>query len=792
MALIFGEIIYKSIDISIGMVFLFSVILFGMTVFFVFAFKKFKFLIKYFILFLVIEISIMMGFFLYKNAVVHINEIERKYENNQEYEIYGKIKSLERNTDSQITFAYLEDTKIRTSIEESSIKGRIQINFSAYSNLLKPGRYIRVIGKYSKLEQARNEGNFNRQGYYNTMGIYAIFYSDPEDILYVTKQYNVLTQGLFNIRNSMIKKMYEITNKKYASIISGIILGYRSEIDNTTKELYQIAGISHLLSISGLHISVIGMCVYRIFRKKFRFAFSGIFAIIIVLMFGLMTGNGISTRRAIIMFILGILARITGRTYDILTALSIAAILILVEIPMAYESATMQLSFGALIGIVMAIDYLIPFLRVKFKIIHTLIISECINLITKPVVAGNYYQIPMFSTFVNILVIPLLNIVLCGGIISLIISYISIRAARYIILIPVGVLKLYEYICSFYTKIPFSTIITGKLHSSNTILFYVIFATSLFLIRLVLNKEYTKDNEIEEYWYFRYTKKGCILFIYIILNLLILCGYERYTCIKMLDVGQGDSIYIGTNKGFNLLIDAGSSSNSKVGEYVILPFLKANKVKQIDYLIMTHSDDDHINGMLTLLKYRYQNRPYVKCLVLPDINETMRDEAYIELENIALENRIQVLYMSSGMRITADDFMLSCIYPSKEVMIMDKNELSLNCIVNLAGVQMMFTGDLGRVGEKYLIQTGRLQPCDILKVAHHGSDGSSVFEYIQAIKPAHSFISCSETNRYGHPGVNTIKRLEKEKSNIYITKDSGQISLYIRENGSYMIESFID
>lgn len=739
-----------------------------------------------------------MGFYRYGVMIQTIQNIEKYCTDGQSYDIYGRIKGIDKRRNSGKVYVQLENIRIGDSEkykEESrksvKIKGRIQVVFEESSDILKQGRYIRLTAVYAEFKEPRNEGSFNSRVYYNSMGIYGLFYSKPENIQWAEKRYNIYIHKLIEVRNDMSDRLYEMTGEKYASILAGILLGYKSEINDTTKTLYQTAGISHLLAISGLHISVIGLFVYRLLRRRFRFAVSGVVAFFFILSFGIMTGGGISVKRAMIMFLLGILAEMTGRTYDMLSALSLAAILIIVELPMAPESATMQLSFGALLGIGLAGNRINNYLRVKSGIVRTFITSECINLMTRPIIAIHYYQIPLFSTMINLVVLPIFGIVLCGGFISLGVSFLCARLSGYIMLLPVKILQFYEVVCRGYGTIPGSTQITGRPSERNLHIYYGIISSVLLILWILERRNRWKEKE-EEYWYIRYSKKGIIITVSILLNLLILYGYNRETCIKMLDVGQGDSIYIGTRQGVNILIDAGSSSNSKITEYEILPFLKANAVKRISYLIMTHSDQDHINGMIPLLTSRYQNQPYVKCLVVPDIAEEVRDESYHQLVDTAWKNGVKVLYLSAGMEIAGKGITLSCIYPSQNVSFSDKNELSLNCILLIEGISVMFTGDLEEEGERYLIQSGKLRTCDILKVAHHGSDGSSLTEYINRIQPGISLISCSADNGYGHPGSKTLSRLKAAGSKIYITKDCGQITIHIREKEGYSVERFID
>jgi len=780
----------------------FTAVLSGMAVFFNFFVRlvlgKKKSLFKGTGMILIIAVSAGTGARFYAGAVDDTQIISKFCRDGSSYDIYGCIKEIEERKENGAVYVLLEHVRIEHAEGSMKIDGNVQVVFEEASTWLRPGRYIRLTGAFVEFQEPRNEGSFDGKTYYYSMGIYGRFYAESKDIQWVTRKYSRFRNGLMNIRRNMQNHLYDITDEKYASILAGILLGCKSEIDTDTKELYRIAGISHLLSISGLHISMIGMSVYRLLRKRFRFVASGGAASVFVLSYGMMTGGGVSVQRAVIMFLVGILADITGRTYDVLSALSLAAILIMSDIPMAPESAAMQMSFGAIFGIVLTGRTVSAFLNIKSKTARTIMVSECINLVTRPIIAVNFYQTALFSTVINLAVLPVFGVVLCSGFICILFSFMFLGISRSMVLLPVGILKLYEILCRAYEMIPGAVRITGKPSIPVLFLYYGAAALSMGVLWMWVQKRNrrpdgnSRESDCEEFWYIRLVKKIVIISVFVLLNLLILYGRSGENCIKMLDVGQGDSIYIGTEQGTNLLIDAGSSSNSKITEYEILPFLKANGVKSLSYLMVTHTDQDHINGMIPLLTAEYGNRPFVKCLILPDISEEFRDEAYHRLEETALERGIRVLYLSAGMEIIRKNLRICCIYPSKEVSFRDKNELSLNCIVSVNGITAMFTGDLEAQGENFLIRSGQLGTCDILKVAHHGSNGSSGEEYLRLIQPDTALISCSGQNRYGHPGTETLKRLEAVGSQVYITRDSGQITLRIGKKGGYTVERFRD
>ena len=262
---------------------------------------------------------------------------------------------------------------------------------------------------------------------------------------------------------------------------------------------------------------------------------------------------------------------------------------------------------------------------------------------------------------------------------------------------------------------------------------------------------------------------------------------NKQTTIKMLDVGQGDSIFI-RDEEISILIDAGSSSQSGLAEYTIIPFLKYNGVVRIDYLILTHSDTDHGGSFIELMKYKINSECIVKNLVLPDIEDELKDDLYIEIEATAKEEQINIIYLSRGIDFRYSDSIIECLWPIKKDGSMDKNSLSIVLKYKKKDFSMLFTGDLTKEAEERLIKLNagncldtNCLGADVLKVGHHGSKDSSSKDFLAMVKPKLALISCGEGNYYGHPHKETIERIKDVGSKILNTSNGGQITMKIEE-----------
>ena len=241
----------------------------------------------------------------------------------------------------------------------------------------------------------------------------------------------------------------------------------------------------------------------------------------------------------------------------------------------------------------------------------------------------------------------------------------------------------------------------------------------------------------------------------------------------MLDVGQGDCLFWELPDGTTFLSDGGSTSVSDVGTYRIVPFLKARGVHKIDYLLISHMDQDHINGIKEVLE---DGSIQVGQALLPGLQR--KDDAYLEMEALLENANVEKLCLNSGDLAAQGDYSMRCLWPPVEGQTDDRNKMSLVMEVEYGEFRMLLTGDIDEQAERQLAATGQLETVDILKVAHHGSRYSSSSEFLAQATPAVSLISCSATNRYGHPGQETLERLQTEKSAVRITKNCGAICLW--------------
>lgn len=743
--------------------------------------------------FVVIFFTLIMGFMLMSNEITTRNHIYDLKENT--VIVQGKIYKIENTAFG--TNIYLKGVEVENGEKSVSVK-RIFVNTEKIPNV-KIGNIIKVRGKLRQFEEAANKGNFDSRKYYLSLGFYGKIEAGTIEV--INSDYSGIRQGLYELRMEIIERLeklcsdnngiFSIINNKNG-IIGAIILGDKTDLDSDIKELYSVSGIAHILAISGLHISFIGMAIYRLLRRRFRFLFSAAVSIPVILSFGIMSGFGISTIRAIIMFILKIIGEVLGRKYDAITAISLAGLVLLVQNPFVVCNSGFQMSFGAIIAIVLILPIVEEILNTDNKIIKVISANFTISLVMNPILAWNYYELTTFSFLLNIVVVPLMSVVIVSSIVGIFCSCIMFGFGKVVIFPGCGILELYTFLCNIINKSSVASIVVGQPKVTIIIVYYAILLVVLFGLKnirtkytraekerniikketgLVLEKKAKKERRIKGQNV--KLRLACIVG-FLLLNCLIYYIPNPGFYITFIDVGQGDGILIHGDNGTKVMVDGGSTSEKQVAKNCIVPYLKAEGIGTIDYSIITHTDKDHISGILEILENNNSNRIRIKNLVMPDIN--MKDDTYNELIEKAKLKKINVLYIKKGDTLSLGKTKIKCIYPETTTTASDKNDYCTVLSVKNKTSKILLTGNISKEIEEK-IKDDIEENYTVLKVAHHGSNYSSSEKFLKKVNPKYSIISVGKNNSYGHPGNETMERLRKQGGVIYRTDEKGGITI---------------
>lgn len=658
--------------------------------------------------------------------------------------ITGVVMKREQKEDKQAY--YLKNCLCQQTNSKFSVLAYIPKGY-----LYPIGCELSLNGTIYQLSKADNPGQFDGESYYQSQGI---LYTFQAETVISFQGGGGLKEKLQRLREYFSQKLTEIYQERDAGILKAILLGDKSTLRDEDQLLYQKNGISHILAISGLHISMIGIGFYKLLRKwNLTFIEAGIPSGILLILYGMMTGFGISTIRAVCMFLVTIFGDMLGRVYDMASAMALAALMILIRNPLQARQAGFLLSFGAVLGICFVYPILQSMFPIKKRIGQTILFSLSLSFITYPLTIHFFYEYPIYSILLNFIVIPCMPMVMGFGGAGMLIGCVLPSAGKLIGVPAHLVLSFYELLGEWCVTLPSAVVRLGCEEPWQLVGYYILLLVGLFGL-----------------WYGR--RRIFVLFLpaaFIFVTLRFRSPLE----ITMLDVGQGDGIFLRLPGGNTCFIDGGSTNVKGLGEYRILPFLKYEGIEKLDYVIFTHLDEDHISGMRELLE---MNGTYdgveIDAMLFPDIANP--DDKYLELWNLAKKHSVNVGKIGAGDRFHGETWHMKCLYPVKNSYCEDKNESSTVLHLSYQDFSMLLTGDLGWDGEEELLEMGELKEVDVWKVSHHGSKYSGSENFLKVTVPQLSLISVGKNN-YGHPAEELLKRLRRIGSSIETTLDSGAL-----------------
>lgn len=629
-----------------------------------------------------------------------------------------------------------------------------------------PGMKIAVKGKLLQIPKAANPGGFDERSYYYARGVR--WYFEAEKLAGVSKEAaakSLYTQ--WKVREFFGKRLSKMIPKRYAGLYQAMLLGDKSELEKSDKSYLKTASASHLIAISGIHLSILGWGIYKILRKIcIPVPGAAIISAILMFMYGNFTGNASSAMRAVLMFAVACGARIFLRTYDFLSALSLAAILLLLQTPARLYDSGFLLSFSAILGIALILPVIEDALDIKNKILKGLAATVAVWIATLPVMLWFFYEISIWGNLVNLLAVPAAGIIISFGMIGMLAGAVHPTAGK-IFMLPgcfaLGtLLKIGELIEAYLPAMW----IAGRPEGYLIVLYYaLLFGAGVLLAG---NKK----------------KKIAVSLAAAAVILLLFPLPDGKLHMTFLDVGQGDGIFVRTEKGHCYLVDGGSSSESKVGEYQILPYLKYEGVREVEGIFLSHMDGDHINGIEELFQLIYEKKTTLKIknLFLSECADESSVEKQKELRELAKLCGCKVHCIYAGDRVKDGKTIISCLHP-ESADILNANESSQVLEISYNETQILLTGDLEGAEEERLqkILEKRKEEkqitYEILKVAHHGSKNSTQELFLETVNPAGAVISCGEGNRYGHPHEETLEKLKQQEIPVWITMENGAVEV---------------
>ncbi len=638
--------------------------------------------------------------------------------------IQSKYSKHEKNIIGIVTNINIKEDKTIINIKA---KENIIVYYYNKTNL-GLGDKVKVVGTLKNIENNTNFNLFNYKKYMLSKNTY--FIMNASSIKLISKNNNIF----YSIKNNLSK---QINKKKGFRYLNTFIMGDSKEIDENVLESYRTNGISHLFSVSGMHITLLSTLILYILNKIKKSNINYILVIIFLIFYMFLTSFTPSVIRATTLFIFLTLNKLLSLNLSTLRIFLIILFLVLLFNP--YNIYNIGFKFSYIISL-----YLIIFRKIinrnKNYITKTIVTSFIAFLSSIPILINNFFSINLLTIINNLIFVPIISfIVFPFSLLTLIIPKIDII---YEILI-----NMLEGLSLFVSYFKIEMILK---HTNILIILLYYLLITLILFKIV-RKQY-------KYIFL------LVLFLFIHTNINYITNTFFTT---IMDVGQGDSIFIHLphNKS-NILIDAGGNINYD-GSKNIISYLKSEGIQKLDYLIITHGDYDHMGEAINLVNNFKVEKVIFNCGSYNDL----------EKELIKVLDKKKIKYYSCIKELNVDKNKLHFLQ-TKEYD--NENDNSNVIYTELNGYKFMFMGDASSTTEKEILNKYNLPDIDVLKVGHHGSKTSSSKELINEIKPNYSIISVGKNNRYGHPNKEVLDNLEDSK--IYRTDQDGSIIFKIKNN----------
>ena len=578
------------------------------------------------------------------------------------------------------------------------------------------GDKVVVKGKYTLPKKATIPNNFDYQKYLYNNHIFYIMYT--KELKIIKKNQNIT----FKIKKYILDKTSNYTNNGY---LNAFIIGDKTDLE--FYETYQNNGISHLFALSGMHISMLSLIIYKLVNK---FKHKDLIVIMFLLFYITLTNFSASILRTIIFFIILKLNKKLDLNISTKNALLITLSIIMIYNPLIVFDIGFQYSGLVTFGLIVSTKYY------KKNYFYNLFITSFIALLfSVPITLYNNYELNLLSILNNLINVPLITFVIYP--LSLLTFLLKFLEPIYNL--TINLLEFINNISSIFSL----NIIVPKVH----IIFYLIYYLLIYL--------YIESNN----------KKYILIACLYLLSFKLKPFIDRNNYVYYLDVGQGDSSLIIYND-IVVMNDTGGTSNYNVSSGCI-KLLKSLGYSHIDYLILTHGDFDHMGDSIYLI-----NNYKVKNVVLnnDDFNE-LETNLIKELKNKKIKYYQNVEKMPISNNIIT-------ILNTEEYD--NENDNSNVIYIELNNYKFMFMGDAGVDKEKDILERYNISNIDVLKVGHHGSKTSSSKSFINKINPKYSIISVGKNNRYGHPNKEVLNNLDHSK--IYRTDEDGSIIFKIKNN----------
>ncbi|WP_027407865.1 DNA internalization-related competence protein ComEC/Rec2 [Anoxybacteroides tepidamans] len=670
-------------------------------------------------------------------------------------QLKGIVKTINESEKLQLVY------RIKSEREQQQLSG-IQI-----------GMICTFRGTLKTPEPARNIGAFDYRRYLRFQHIHWIVQPSSFSLRHCRPTPLTVYESLLLMRKKGLDDIESSFPSSTVGIVQALVYGERTEMDDSLLDAYQKLGLVHLLAISGSHVTLLVRACFYMFIRFITREQAALVLLLLLPVYTVITGASPSVVRASLTAMILLWFSYKKSIILPLDALSAVFLAMLIVQPYALFQAGFQLSFIVSFTLILSIEIIEQYLSPLTRLFMTTLIAQISAL---PFLLYHFFEFSLLSLPFNIVFIPLYSFVILP------LSLVSL-AAHYI----------FEPMSSFLMKgleqiitISNEWVLAFKQHHSLSL---ILGRPSPFLLTCYSIAIVFAFMQMEQKQYRSLLWIAAVVFLH-----MIVPYFNRYGEVVVLDVGQGDCIYIELpyRKGVYLIDTGGEMKLSKqpwqkrqkewsVGNNIVIPFLKAKGIRKLDRLIITHGDADHMGAAIEVI-----NAIQVKEMLIG--KGGAQQPLQMSLIAAAKKQGVAIREVGRGEGWEAGSAIFYVLNPSDEKELSTDNNRSVVVYAKLGALSWLFTGDLEKEGEEKLIRAFPHLRVDILKVGHHGSATSTSEHFLQTIQPKIAVISVGKNNRYHHPHPDVIERLQKHHIKVLRTDQHGAIQyIYNKKFGTFTV-----
>lgn len=695
--------------------------------------------------------------------------------------VEGVVSSEPEERDDRQQF-YLEASRVQSGALSAAVTGKL-MTYAPSDARLVTGDRVRILARLRAPAEAGNPGQFSLRRYLERQGCYSI--ATVERVQDVQKMGDAPRRSLAawsaRVRKRILTTYEQTMPQPYAELtarlLCGIVYGVRaSPLPREVEEPFRQAGVFHVLVASGTQVAVLAGVLFGLTRRSYRLRWWVFFLVFPVLIaYTLLAGAAASILRAALVGVLAVAAFAFVRDFDSFTALAVSALVVLIPYPAAIYDVGAQLSYAAVLGILLCV-----------RPIHerwlgwlprwagaSLSVSLSAQLTTMPLIAHYFGKVYWAGIVSNLVIVPLAGVLVCTGLTGCVLGFAWTPLAQMV--------NFFNYHLTLWLLS--LTRLFAQLPRADATFYQPSWWMLVIYFGVVIGAVTVPFQKLRE----KLTREWLLIGIVIAATSVVVFFTVRSArctlSMTVLDVGEGDCIFVRAPNGRTMLIDGGTHENREplagvprrdVGKRVILPFLLTQGVRHLDVIVLTHPHDDHVNGLATVVRTLSVGR------ILDGAQERSEPsyerflyEAQQKQIPVVRARRGQVINVGSGVKV----HVLAPVEPLMQGTRSDLNNNSVAIKITYRQASFLLAGDVEREAEMRLLLRGGNLRSAVLKVAHHGSETSSTPEFLKAVRPRIAIVSCGERNPFQHPSRETLQRLRLVGAQVYRTDVHGAVTV---------------